>query len=92
MADGRFNVGGILSRTVILKEADPVLPDLSVAEQDTTVEPMAKVEPEAGVQVGLMTPSTLSSAVALNVTTAPRGTAASTVMSDGTVTTGDVLS
>ena len=92
MADGRFNVGGDLSATFTLKEAEPVLPALSVAEQDTTVEPTAKVEPEAGLQVGTTAPSTASNAETLNVTAAPPGPAAPMVMSAGTVTTGGVLS
>jgi hypothetical protein len=75
-----------------LKEADPVLPDLSVAEHDTTVEPTGNVEPEAGVQVTDTEPSTESSAETVKVTTAPLGPVASTVMSAGTVTTGGVLS
>jgi hypothetical protein len=91
MAEGRFNVGGVLSRTVTLKEADPVLPDLSVAEHDTTVEPTGNVEPEAGVQVTGNEPSTESRAETVNVTTAPLEPVALTVMSAGTVTTGGAV-
>lgn len=68
------------------------LPALSVAEQDTLVEPTINVEPEAGVQVTDTEPSTESSAETVNVTTAPLEPVALTVTSAGTVTTGGVLS
>jgi hypothetical protein len=89
--DGSVNVGGVLSTTVTEKEAEPVKPTLSVAEQVTLVEPIAKVEPEAGLQLGVIAPSTTSDAEALNLTTAPLGPVALTVISDGTVTTGGVF-
>jgi hypothetical protein len=92
ISDGSVNAGGVVSTTVTLKEAEPVLPALSVAEQDTLVEPKAKVEPEAGVQVTGTEPSMRSEAEAENVTTAPLGSVSSTVMSAGTVTTGGALS
>jgi hypothetical protein len=88
MSDGSVSVGGVLSTTFTLNDAEPVLPALSVAEQVTLVEPIAKVLPEAGLQVGVIAPSTGSDAEALNVTTAPLGPVALTVMSGGTVTTG----
>jgi hypothetical protein len=75
-----------------MKEAEPVLPALSVAEQVTFVEPSANVEPDEGVQVGVKEPSTRSEAEAVNVTTAPLGPVALTVMLAATVTTGGVLS
>ena len=69
-----------------------MLPAVSVAEQVTVVGPSAKVLPDAGVQTGVIEPSTVSVAVAVNVTTAPLGPVASAVMSAGTVTTGSVVS
>jgi len=77
--------------TVTLNDADALLPVLSVAEQVTVFVPTGKVEPEAGVQLTGTEPSTRSDAEAENVTTAPE-LAACTVISDGTVTTGGVLS
>ena len=91
MSDGSVSVGGVLSTTVTLKEAEPVRPALSVTEQETVVEPNANIEPDEGVQVGVKEPSTRSDAEAVNVTTAPLGPVASTVMSAGTVTTGAVF-
>ena len=44
----------------------------SVARQVTVVVPTGKVDPEAGVQVGVSGPSTLSVAVAENVTSPRR--------------------
>jgi hypothetical protein len=69
-----------------------VLPAVSVAEQVTVVVPIAKVEPEAGEQVGVNTPLTVSRAEAVKVTAAPVEPVASTVMFVGTVTTGGVVS
>jgi hypothetical protein len=92
ISDGSVNFGGVLSTTFTMKEAEPVLPALSVAEHVTLVEPNANVEPDEGVQVGVEEPSTRSEAEAENVTTAPLGSVSSTVMSAGTVTTGAVLS
>jgi hypothetical protein len=89
---GIFKVGGVLSTTVTLNEAEPVLPALSATEHVTFVEPNANMEPDEGVQVGAKEPSTASNAEAVNVTTAPVGPVASTVMSGGTVTSGAVLS
>ena len=81
-----------MSTTVTVKLADPVLPALSVAEQVTVVGPSAKVLPDAGVQTGVIEPSTVSVAVAVNVTTAPAELVASATMFAGTVTTGSVVS
>jgi len=92
MSDGSCNTGGAVSTTVTWKEAEPVLPVLSVTEHVTVVEPNANVEPDEGVQVGANGPSTRSEAEAVYVTTAPLGPVALTVMSAGTVTTGAVLS
>jgi hypothetical protein len=86
---GSCNFGGVLSTTVTLNEAEAVFPALSVTEHDTVVEPNANVEPDEGVQVGANGPSTRSEAEAVYVTTAPLGPVAFTVMSAGTVTTGE---
>jgi hypothetical protein len=74
-----------------LNDAEPVLPSWSVAEQVTLVDPIANVEPEAGVQVGVREPSRRSVAETENVTAAPFFEVAFTVMSAGTVTTGAIL-
>jgi hypothetical protein len=92
MSDGSFKAGGVLSTTFTLNDAKPVFPALSVAEQVTLVDPITNVEPEAGLQVGVIAPSTTSEAEAENVTIAPLGPVALTVMLPGTVTTGGVLS
>ena len=87
--------GGVVSSTVTSKEASPVLPAWSVAEQVTSVVSMGKVSPDSrGLQVGVMAPSTVSLALGrgLKVTTAPAKLVASLVMSPGTVTTGGVVS
>ena len=90
--DGSVSLGAVMSLTVTVNEAVPVLPAESVAEQLTVVVDIGNVEPEAGVQVGVKAPSMLSVAVAVNVTTAPVELVASTVMLDGTVSTGAVVS
>ncbi len=92
MLAGRFNAGAVVSTTVTWKLAVPVFPCESVAEQVTVVVPNAKVEPEAGEQIGTMAPSTLSVAVAVKLTGAPDGPVASAVISAGTITVGAVLS
>ncbi len=89
---GTVTTGSVVSRTVTVKVADPVLPAVSVAEQVTVVVPSGKVLPDAGVQTGVIEPSTVSVAVAVNVTTAPAELVASVVISAGTVTTGSVVS
>ncbi len=71
LADVIVVSGAVVSRTVTVKVADPVLPAVSVAEQVTVVVPSGKVLPDAGVQTGVIEPSTVSVAVAVNVTTAP---------------------
>ncbi len=78
--------------TVTVKLAVPVLPAASVAVQLTVVGPTGNRDPEAGTQAGVRAPSTSSVALAVNVTTAPVGPVAGTVMSAGTVTTGGVVS
>jgi hypothetical protein len=64
----------------------------SVAEQLTVVGPIANVEPDGGVQVAGSEPETASVALAEKVTTAPEPDVASTVMFDGRLRTGGVVS
>jgi hypothetical protein len=85
------NAGPDPSVTVMLKLFCPVLPAPSVAVQVTLVVPIAKVEPEAGVQLGV-TEETRSVALAEKVTVLPAAESASTVMFGGTVTVGGVVS
>jgi hypothetical protein len=91
---GTVITGGVVSRsvTVTVKLALPVLPAWSVAVQVTEVVPSGKVEPEDGLHVGVSAPSTLSFAVAVNVTAFPSGFEVVVEMFDGTVTTGFVVS
>ena len=63
---------GVVSTTVIVNEAVPVLPLESVAVQVTVVGPKAKRLPDAGVQTGVIEPSTRSVAVAVNGTVSSR--------------------
>jgi hypothetical protein len=92
ISDGSVNSGGVLSTTITVNEPEAAFPALSVTEQATWVEPNTNVEPEAGLQLGVIAPSTASDAETLKVTTAPLAPVASTVISAGTVTTGTVLS
>jgi len=55
MLAGRVRAGGIVSWTVMWKDAEPMLPAASAALQLTRVVPRAKVLPEAGVQLKLTT-------------------------------------
>src|SRR5512140_972048 len=82
--EGTVTVGGVVSTTVTLNEPCPVLPCASVALHDTSVVPSAKIDPECGVHVVLTLPSTMSVADAENVTAAPDGPVASSVMFAGT--------
>src|SRR5512136_3465016 len=78
--------------TVTVKLALPWFSAASVAVQVTVVVPTGNVAPEAGLQTGVRTPSTLSKAVAVNMTTAPDASVAGTLILLGTVTTGSVVS
>jgi hypothetical protein len=71
LSPGQTTTGFSQSFTVTQNEQTPVFPALSVAVQVTLVVPTLKVEPDAGVQVGVRLPSQLSVAEALKVTTAP---------------------
>jgi anaerobic selenocysteine-containing dehydrogenase len=92
MSAGTLMVGGVLSTTVTLNEADAALPALSFTEHVTCVEPNANAEPDEGAHVGVREPSTASNAETVNVTAAPFALVASAVMPPGTVKTGGVLS
>ena len=89
---GRVRTGGVVSRTVMVKEPFAVLPLVSDAVQTTGVVPSAKVEPDTGAQVTGRAPSMSSTAVALKVATAPPGPVASSTASPGSVRTGGVKS
>src|SRR5438477_9286605 len=92
MLAGRLSDGGVVSRTVTVNEPVEALLCESVAVQFTVVVATANVEPEAGVQTTPTTPSTMSVALAVNVTTAPLEPVASAVMFAGTLNEGGVVS
>src|SRR5437868_2609461 len=91
MLAGSDSTGGVVSRTVTVNDAEAVALRLSVALQPTVVVPSGKTAPEPGVHVTGRLPSCASVALAANVTAAPAGPVASTVIGAGTVTTGGVL-
>jgi hypothetical protein len=62
---GTVTTGPVVSVTVTVKEAAPLLPVVSVAVQVTVVGPSGTVDPLAGVQVTARGPSTRSVAVAV---------------------------
>jgi hypothetical protein len=62
---GTVTTGPVVSVTVTVKEADPVLLLVSVAVHVTVVGPRGNVAPLAGVQVTATVPSTRSPAVAV---------------------------
>ena len=72
-------MGGVVSRTVTVKPAVPVLWLASVAEQVTVVVPIANVDPEAAEQVVATLPSTMSLAELVKSTAVPLGPVASVV-------------
>jgi hypothetical protein len=84
--------GGVRSRTSTLKVLDALLPLASWALQRTVVVPTTKTEPDAGEHVTGMLPSTVSTAVAENTTTAPADPWACVVMSVGILIAGGVRS
>ena len=83
--------GGVVSRTVTVKDAVPVL-DPSDAVHVTVVAPRGNVDPEAGEHVGAIEPATMSVAEDENDTTAPAALVAPVTMFAGTVTTGATVS
>ena len=62
---GGVTVGAVVSTTIILKLPEVVWLLLSVALQLTAVVPSAKVLPVTGVQLGIITPSAVSLALAV---------------------------
>jgi hypothetical protein len=64
-------VGAVLSTTDTMNEPVAVLPAPSFAIQVTVVVPSGKVVPEAGAQIGVILPLTVSLAVIAYVTIAP---------------------
>jgi hypothetical protein len=89
---GTVTTGPVVSVTVTVKEAAPLLPVVSVAVQVTVVGPSGKVDPLAGVQVTARGPSTASLADAVKLKLAPVALVASSVALAGTVTTGPIVS
>ena len=85
-------VGSVVSCTVTVNDFAEVLPAASLAVHVTVVAPIGNVEPEAGVHVGPLVTPTLSVAVTVNVTRAPEALVACTVIGDGTVIVGGVVS
>src|SRR5262245_25740272 len=84
MSSGTVTAGAVVSRTVTRNDDDEVLPCESVARQTLSVVPIGKTEPDGCAQLTATTPSTRSKAVGgVNVTTAPSGDVASTVMPSG---------
>src|SRR5205814_560127 len=79
-----MNAGGVVSRTVTVNVAEALLPAASCAAHATLVIPIANVVPDAGAHTVASLPSTLSVAVAANVTAAPFGPVASAVIGPGT--------
>ena len=92
---GKWRTGSVRSATVTVNEAEPTLPELSVALQVTVVIPSdGSSSPDGGLHGTFgMFPSKSSDAVALpKLTTDPCGPFASTVMLDGDLTTGPARS
>src|SRR5688500_8733752 len=92
MFAGKVRLGGVVSRTCTVNEPLALFPALSVAVQLTVVIPSANVVPAAGVQAGVIAPSTRSEAVAVNETAAPAAEVASAMMLSGSVSIGGVVS
>ncbi len=87
-----MRTGGSVSRTRTVNVFEAKPPRVFVYEHVTVVVAMANVEPDAGLHVaGPGDGSTESVYVALNVTGAPEGDVASTVMLAGTLIVGRLL-
>lgn len=86
-ADGGGGGSGGTGRTVNVAVPVPVLPAESVAVHTTSVLPTGKSDPEGGTHSTGSSPSTASTAVAVNSMTAPSSSAACAVRSS-MVTTG----
>ena len=59
-SDGTVTTGGVVSATVTVNEAEPVLPRPSAAVHMTVVAPSGKLDPLAGVHVASTAPSIAS--------------------------------
>src|SRR5438105_4899505 len=81
-------LGGVVSCTVTPDEHEPVLPDGSVAEQVSIVEPSANVDPDGGAHVTGRLAAQLSVADAVKLAGAPAGLVHSSVALAGHVTVG----
>ena len=68
---GGVSMGAVVSPTVTAKLPEAMLPAASVAEHDTVVLPIGKVEPDAGAQTAVTGPSIASRAEAVKVAIAP---------------------
>ena len=64
MFAGQVTVGFSVSLTVTVNVQEALLPFASLTVQVTEVTPFGKLEPDAGVQLGVPTPEQLSVAVA----------------------------
>ncbi|GDY16098.1 hypothetical protein LBMAG54_09540 [Nitrosopumilaceae archaeon] len=84
--------GKMYGDTVIVNDFVPTLPDVSDATHEIIVIPCGNVLPEVGEHDTDTFPSVSSFAEDVNTTTLPDSLDASTVMSAGTVTIGDVVS
>ena len=84
--------GAVVSRTVTVNEAVPILSASSTALRLTVVSPIWNRLPEAGTATTSTWTSTSSSAVSVKFTKAPPGRVASAAMSAGTEMTGGVTS
>lgn len=89
---GADRIGGVVSRTTIVKLPDEEFPCVSEEEQLAVVVPMANVEPDAGAHTTGRVPSTMSVALAVKLATAPVGPVASSVWFEGKVSAGGVVS
>src|SRR5882762_1669112 len=76
---GTVTTGPVVSVTVTVNEADPLLPCASLAVHLTVVAPNGNVDPLADVQATATLPSMVSVADALKVNIAPLAAVASTV-------------
>ena len=80
IAAGSVNTGGVVSRTVIVKDGAATFPVASLAEQVTVVVPSGNVDPLVKLHETVGAGSTMSLAVGTaNMATAPVGMVASTV-------------
>src|SRR5262245_54155111 len=84
--------GGVVSRTVIEKLVDPVLPAASAAVQATVLAPSGKTDPLDGVHDTEATPTASLAVGSGKLTVAPAALVASATTSAGLVSVGPVTS